>query len=106
VNFMEAPQVSGTGPEWMYRINLLVPGTAHPGMTSGTPNANGPWVFDSNAVQVASPSGAQPPTGTSVQTDSLNIFDGTGTLLQTNGKLNTSYTGYAAAYGLVGAEIA
>jgi hypothetical protein len=102
VNFMEAPQVSGTGPEWMYRNNLLVPGTGHPGMTSGTPNANGPWVFDSNAVQVASPSGAQPPTGTSVQTDGLNLFVSSG-LLNSDGTLAVAYS---TSVGLVGAQIA
>lgn len=108
-NYMQFPQVSGSGPEWSYRNNLISPSGA-PGMTTATPNSNGPWVFDSNAVQVPSPSDAQPPTGTSVQTDGLNIFITNGTsLLNTSGALGvigTLVSAYAASRGLVGAEIA
>ncbi len=81
------------GAMWGFRNSV----NSSRGMQCLDPNSGGPYVFDSNAVQ----STTALPTGTSVQTDGLNLLEASG-LLDANGLLTSAY---AVDVGIVGAQI-
>jgi hypothetical protein len=80
------------GTLWCYRNSVQ----GNNGLVCGDANANGPYVFDSNATQ-----GGSLPSGSSVQTDGLNLTKANG-LLDSNGNLTSTYASYL---GTVGAQI-
>jgi hypothetical protein len=81
------------GTMWCYRNS--VQGTN--GVVCGQPGSDGPYVFDSNAVQ-----GGGLPVGASVQTDGLNLIESSG-LLTSTGALTPAFS---TSIGKVGAQIA
>lgn len=83
------------GTLWCYRNSVL----GSPGYNSNQATSNGPYVFDSNVSQ-----GGGIPTGSSIQTNGLNVVASSGALDATTGQLTGTYrTKYL---GTVGAEIA
>jgi hypothetical protein len=79
------------GTLWCYRNSVIGNNAIKTNATSG-----GPYVFDSNAAQ-----GGSLPSGSSIQTDGLNLVKASG-LLDGNGNLTGSYVSYL---GTVGAQI-
>lgn len=89
------PSAPGTFTNiWCYRNSVSGPN----GLVAGVANSNGPYVFQSNAVQTA----ASQPSGNSVQTSS-NVYKTSGLLSGTTGGLTSTYSSYL---GTVGAQIA
>ncbi len=83
------------GPMWGYRNSC----SGTPGMGSNDPTSGGPYVYDSNAIQTSTT--PMPPTGSSIQSDGLNLVETSG-LLDSNGNLTIAYASYV---GTVGAQI-
>jgi hypothetical protein len=80
------------GTLWAYRNSVVGNNGIKTNSTGG-----GPYVFDSNAAQ-----GGSLPSGSSIQTDGLNLVKSSG-LLDGNGNLTGSYV---SSVGAVGAQIA
>lgn len=100
---------TGTGGTGTYPVSIsqTLSSTTITIGPSGSPRSSyGPFWFGSNASQTTRSSSLVPQIVDGVQSDGNNLVVGSGLLTPTTGKLSTSYSGYAAAYGTVGAEIA
>jgi hypothetical protein len=80
------------GSLWCYRNSVIGPNSFKTNATGG-----GPLVYDSNAAQ-----GGSFPSGSSMQTNGLNLVKASGLLDSTTGNLTAAYVSYL---GTVGAQI-